>query len=79
MIVVVKIIGDADLRVGQVGKNGSLAEFKYLRFEPRPAAFGLRVVIAVAVPTLRAHRPVLVQEGAIGVATILPTAVGVDE
>ena len=76
MIVVVKIIGDADLRVGQVGKNGPLAEFKHLGFEARPQAFGLRIVVAVAPPALRAHRPVLLQEGAVSVAAILAALPG---
>ena len=33
VIVVVKIVGDAGLRVGQVGKNRPLAQFEHLRFE----------------------------------------------
>ena len=33
VIVVVKIVGDAALRVGQVGKNGPLTEFEHFRFE----------------------------------------------
>ena len=33
VIVVVKIVGDAGLRVGQVGKHRPLAEFEHLRFE----------------------------------------------
>ena len=37
-MVVVKIVGDAGLRVGQVGKNGPLAEFEHLRFEAGPEA-----------------------------------------
>ena len=41
VIIVVKIVGDAGLRIGQVGKNGPLADFEHLRFEPRPEAFGL--------------------------------------
>ena len=41
VIVIVKIIGDAALRIRQVGKNGPLADFKDLRFEARPQAFGL--------------------------------------
>ena len=41
VIVVVKIIGDAGLRVGQVGKNGPFAPFEHLRFKPGPEAFGL--------------------------------------
>ena len=41
MIVVVKIVGDAGLGVGQVGKNRPPAQFEYFRFEPGPEAFGL--------------------------------------
>ena len=41
VIVVVKIVGDAGLRVGQVGKHGPLAEFEHLGFEAGPEAFGL--------------------------------------
>ena len=33
VIIIVKIVGDAGLGVGQVGKNGPLAAFEYLRFE----------------------------------------------
>ena len=40
VVVVVKIIGDAGLRVGQVGKNGPLAEFEYLGFGLLIAAGG---------------------------------------
>ena len=38
VITVVKIVGDAGLRVGQVGKNGPLAQFEHLGFEPGPEA-----------------------------------------
>ena len=38
VIVIVKIVGDAGLRVAQVGKHRPLAEFEHLRFEPGPAA-----------------------------------------
>ena len=41
VIVVVKIVGDAGLRVAQVGKNGPLAELEHLRFEAGLEAFGL--------------------------------------
>ena len=41
VIVVVKIVGDTGLRVGQARKNGPLADFEHLRFEARPQAFGL--------------------------------------
>ena len=38
VVIVVKIVGDAGLRIGQVGKNGPLAQFEHLGFEPGPAA-----------------------------------------
>ena len=41
VIVVVKIVGDADLRVGQVGKHGSLAEFEQLGFDSGPENYRL--------------------------------------
>ena len=41
VLVVVKIVGDAGLRVGQVDKNGPLAQFEHLRFEAGPEDFGL--------------------------------------
>ena len=76
MIIVVKIVSDAGLRVGQVGKNGPLAEFKHLCFESGPEAFRRLVVVAVTAPALRAHRPVLMQKGAVSVAAILATLPG---
>ena len=41
VIIVIKIVGDADLGIGQVGKNGPLADLADLRFEAGPEAFGL--------------------------------------
>ena len=89
VIIVVKIVGDAGLRVGQVGKNGPLAQFEHLGFEAGPEAFGLGVVVALALPgttaaALRTHGPVPVQERAVGVAAVLAalpgtTPVGVDD
>ena len=84
VIVVVKIVGDAGLRVGQVGKNGPLAEFEHLRFEAGPEAFGLGIVVALAATALRAHGLVVVEQLLVGVAAVLAalpgtTAVGVDE
>ena len=81
VIVIVKIIGDAVLRICQVGKKGLLADFENLRFEARPQAFGLRVIIAVALPgttvaALRTQGPVVVQQLTIGVAAVLPTLPG---
>ena len=78
---IVKIIGNAALRICQVGKKGPLADFKDLRFEARPQAFGLRVIIAVALPgttvaALRTQGPVVVQQLPIGVAAVLPTLPG---
>ena len=84
MIVVVKIVGDAGLRVGQVGKNGPHAEFEHPRFEAGPEAFGLGVVVAITAAALRTHGPVPVQDRTVGVAAILAalpgtTPVGVDD
>ena len=36
VIVVVKIVGEIGLGVGQVGKNRPLAQFEHLCFEPEP-------------------------------------------
>ena len=41
VIIIVKIIGDADLRVGEVGKDGPVAGFEFLGFKAGPQAFGL--------------------------------------
>ena len=41
VIVVVRIVGDAGLRVGQVGKHGPLLSFEFLGFEAGPSAFSL--------------------------------------
>ena len=89
VIVVVKIIGDAGLRVGQVGKNGLLAPFEHLRFEPGPEALGLGIIVTVALPgttvaALRVQGLVVVEQLAVGLAAVLPalpgtTAVGVHE
>ena len=79
VIIVIKIVYDAGLGVGQVGKNGSLADFKHFGFEAGPEAFGLCVVVAVAAAALRAHGLVVVQQFALGVAAVLPAPVRVDE
>ena len=79
MIVVVKIVGDAGLRVGLVGKNGPLAEFEHLRFEAGLETFILVVVVAPAAAALRMHGPVLVQRGAAGGGAVMPVAVRVHD
>ena len=84
MVVVVKIVGDAGLRVGQVGKNGPFAPFEDLRFKPGPEAFGLGIIVTVAAAALRAQGLVVVEQLAVGLAAVLPalpgtTAVGVHE
>ena len=38
VVMVIKIVGDAGLGVGQVGKNGPLADFEHFGFEAGPAA-----------------------------------------
>ena len=84
VIIVVKIVGDAGLRVGQVGKNRPLAEFEHLGFEPGPQALGLRIIVAIAAAALRTHGPVPAEQGAVSIAAILAalpgtTPVGVDD
>ena len=79
MIVIVKIVGNADLGIGQVGKNRPLAEFEHLGFEPGPQALGLRIIVAIAASALRAHGPVPAEQGAVSIAAILPAPVGVDD
>ena len=84
VIVVVKIVGDAGLGVGQVGKNRPLAQLEHLGFESGPEALGLRIIVAVAASALRAQRPVPAEQGAVRIAAVLPalpgtTPVGVDE
>ena len=76
-IVVVKIRDCTGLRIGQVRKNRPLAAFELLGFEAGPAALGLGVVVAVALPALRAPGSVLVQEGTVSVAAVLTAPVGV--
>ena len=89
VIIVVKIVGDAGLRVGQIGKNRPLAQFEHLGFEPEPETFRLLIVVAVALPgttasALRAQGPVAMQQLPAGVTAVLATlpsttAVGVDD
>ncbi len=69
----------ASLGIGQVRKNGPLAEFEHLCFEPGPEALGVGVIVAVAATALRAHGLVVVEQGAIRVAALLPTAVGMHD
>ena len=74
VIIVIKIVGDAGLRVGQVGKNESLAAFEHLRFETRPQAFGLGIIVAVAASALRAQGLLVVEQFQLG-ATLCAGAV----
>ena len=60
VVVVVKIIRDAGLRIGQVRKNGPVTEFEQLRFEAGPQTLGLGMVVALAAAA--------VQELGLGVA-----------
>ena len=41
VLILLKILGDAGLRVGQVVEDGLVAGFEHLRFETRPPALGL--------------------------------------
>lgn len=79
VVIIIKIVGDADLGVSQVGKHGSFAQFKHLRFEAGPQAFGWGITVAVAAAALRAYRPVVVARGPVGIAAVLAAAVGVDQ
>ena len=79
VIVVVKKLGDAGLRIGQVGKNGPLAEFEHLCFAARPQAFVLCVVVVLAAAALRAQGPVLAEPGAVDVAAVLAAAIGIHD
>jgi len=75
VIVVVKIVGDAVLGVGQVGINGPLASFEHLRFEARLQALGLGVIVAVAASALRAQGLVIVEQFAVHLAAVLRAAI----
>ena len=79
VIVVVKIVGDAGLGVGHIGKNRPLAQFEHLGFDPGPEAIGLRIIVAVAASVLRAQGLVFVEQLPVGLAPVLPAAVGVHE
>ena len=48
VVVIVKIVSDAGLGIGQVGKNGPVAGFEFLGFKAGPQALGLGVVVAFA-------------------------------
>ena len=88
VVVVVRKVGDAGLRVGQVGKNGPLVEFAHLRFEAGLETFRLGrtrygIIVALAAAALRAQGLVDVQQLPVGVAAVLAalpgtTPVGVD-
>ena len=59
-------IGDADFRVGQVGKNRPPTQLEHVRFEPGPKTFRLRIVVALTLPgttatALRAQDLVLME------------------
>ena len=53
VIVVVKIVCHAGLRVSQVGENGPVAGFEFLGFEAGPQAFGSGIVVALAASAVR--------------------------
>ena len=77
VIVVVKIVGHASLRVGQVGENEPVAQFEQFGFEARPEALGLRVVVAVAPAALRELGFGVAQKLFVDLAHVLATPVGV--
>ena len=81
VVVVVKILGDAGLRISRVGKNGPLAEFEPLRFAAGSQAFILCVIVSLALPgktasVLRAQDHVLAGQGAVDVAAMLAALPG---
>ena len=41
VVVIVKIVRDAGLRIGQVRKNGPVPRFEFFGFEARPETLGL--------------------------------------
>ena len=79
MVVVVKIVGDTGLRVGQVSENGPVAGFELFGFKARPQAFRLGIVVAFATPAVRELGLGLAQQGLVGVAYILPAPVGMND
>ena len=84
VIMIVKILDDASLGIGQVSKDGTVAQFEDLRFKAGPETFGLSrtregVILAVALPgttaaALRGPGLVAAQQLPVGVAAILPPA-----
>ena len=77
--IVLNLVGDAGLRVSQVGKNGPLAACEHVGFEARPPAFSLGIIVAVAAAALRALGLVVAQQVPVHVTAVLPAAVGVHE
>ena len=79
VIIVVKIKGLTGLCVGQVRENGPLAALQFFGFDARPAAFGLRIILALAAAALRTHCLVAVEQGPVGVAAVLAAPVGMHD
>ena len=50
VVKIVKILGDANLGIRQIEKDGPVTDFKFLRFVAGPQAFHLRVVVVFALP-----------------------------
>ena len=93
VVVVVKIVGDAGLGIGQVGKDEPIPSCEFFGFESQPQAFRLSrtwqgIVVALALPgtTASAVRELGLggaQQGLVNIAHILPalpdtTSIGVD-
>ena len=72
VVVIVKIVGDTGLGIGQAGEDGPVARFKFLRFEAGPETFGLRIVVAFAASAVRAQGLGSAQQGLAGVAARCP-------
>ena len=79
VVVVVKIVGDTGLRVGQVSENWPVAGFELLGFQACPQTLGLDVIVAFAASTVREPGLGLAQKGLVGIAYRLPAPVGMND
>ena len=79
MVVIVKIVGDTGLSIGQAGEDEPLPGFEILGFEARPQAFGLGIVVALASLAVRELGLDGAQQGFVGVAHVLPAPIRMDD
>lgn len=71
------LLGNADLRVGQIHKNRPLAGFEYLGLEARLPAFGLGSAVALAAAAMGEVGVGVAEQDFGRVAPVLVAAVGV--